>query len=732
MQLNVSSEFYINMKSHLTKTIGTTIACLIAVISFSQTNNSLNFDGSDDYVQTTFSGVAGSADRTFEAWIYLIDTPSGNNCITDYGPQTAGNRNTFIVNSNLAIGYISGGTNANITSSSYVVPVDTWTHVAFVLKSGFGYLYVNGSQVGTGNLSSVNTGTTGTKLRIGQRVPGGSILFNGNIDEVRIWDHARTANEIDSLKGEEICASASGLVAYYRFNEGTANSNNFGVSTALDNSSASNNGTLNNFGLTGSASNWVSGTSITSAPHSDSTISVTSCGSYTSPQGTYTINSGTITEVLTNHLGCDSIVNINVTIKSISFERDTITVCDSFVTNTGVVYKSSRIFNQYFTNAVGCDSIISTLLIVNKSKFDTITENSCGDYISPSGKYTWTTTGEYDDTLTTSNGCDSFIHVNLNIYSPSYGSLYDTACAFYNTIRGVKKYVSGTYIDTIPNANGCDSIISQYVIVNYPADTVIQVNACDSFTTQSGNYTWYTSGKFQEYLTNVSGCDSLIKYQLEIARSTSTSNSTFITSCDDVYVSPSGKQYTVEGTYNDTLPNRFGCDSAFVLEVVFHSDKAPSLLTQNKEILKAYNGFAKSYQWYDCDKQTNLSFGQEATLEWTEQPSSITQFGVEITNNYDNCIDSLYITPEPIVNSVNSINTTNVSVYPNPAGNSLIVKTEKGDFNQIKVYNIHGAVVLSEDYIGEAKLDISSFQAGLYRIELSSNTEVVFANFVKK
>ena len=89
------------------------------------------------------------------------------------------------------------------------------------------------------------------------------------------------------------------------------------------------------------------------------------------------------------------------------------------------------------------------------------------------------------------------------------------------------------------------------------------------------------------------------------------------------------------------------------------------------------------------------------------------------------------ITPVPIINSVNSINTTIISVYPNPAGSSLYVTTEKGDFNQIKVYNVHGAVVLSENYIGEERLDISSLQAGMYRIELVSNTAVAFANFIK-
>lgn len=43
--------------------------------------------------------------------------------------------------------------------------------------------------------------------------------------------------------------------------------------------------------------------------------------------------------------------------------------------------------------------------------------NSCGDYISPSGSYTWNSTGVYVDTLIGqgSHGCDSIITINLTV-----------------------------------------------------------------------------------------------------------------------------------------------------------------------------------------------------------------------------------------------------------------------------------------------------------------------------
>ncbi|WP_417608189.1 LamG-like jellyroll fold domain-containing protein [Owenweeksia hongkongensis] len=221
--------------------------------------NALDFDGVDDYITTTFPGVLGSADRTFEAWIYLDATPSSNVTILDYGTSASGSRNTFIVNPNLQLSFLSGGSNGNLPSSNNVVPVGQWVHVAFVLDNGTGYSYVNGVQVATGNLSGVNTPTGGNDLRIGQRVSGGNIPFAGKIEEVRVWDVARSLTQINLDTATEFCTPQAGLVAYHRFNSGTAGGTNTTITTSIDDSGLNNDGTLQGFALTGNTSNWVTG-----------------------------------------------------------------------------------------------------------------------------------------------------------------------------------------------------------------------------------------------------------------------------------------------------------------------------------------------------------------------------------------------------------------------------------------------------------------------------------------
>jgi len=340
----------------------TLLLAVFSLLSFAQ--NALRFDGINDYVQTTFAGVTGSADRTFEAWIYLYSSPSSNMCILDYGLNAVGSRNTFMVNGSSNLAYIAGGTNTNISSTGAAITVGQWVHVAMVMDNGTGYFYVNGISQGSGSLSGVNTPTIGSNLRMGERVSGGSVPFTGKIDEVRVWNVARTQTQIQNSMNDEFCAIPTGLVAYYKFNNGVAGGSNTGLTTAID-EVAANNVTLTNFALTRASSNWVTGASLSSGSSTPGNATISSCGPYTSNTGHIWSTSGNYVDTLTSPTGCDSIVNVTLTV------------------------------------------------LANSS--NTISATGCNKYTSPSGNFTWTTSGTYTDVLPSANGCDSVLTINLTI-----------------------------------------------------------------------------------------------------------------------------------------------------------------------------------------------------------------------------------------------------------------------------------------------------------------------------
>jgi hypothetical protein len=147
------------------------------------------------------------------------------------------------------------GSTQPIVTSSVALNDDTWHHIAFVKNGTNLYLYVDG--VLSSTTPDLTSGTTANTdpLYLGSR-SNASNWFKGEVDNLQIWNTARSCEEINQLRNCEMTGSESGLMAYYKFNHGYANENNSGVTTLVDATSGGNNGTLTNFALTGATSNW--------------------------------------------------------------------------------------------------------------------------------------------------------------------------------------------------------------------------------------------------------------------------------------------------------------------------------------------------------------------------------------------------------------------------------------------------------------------------------------------
>lgn len=107
--------------------------------------------------------------------------------------------------------------------------VDSWTYYSFVLDFNFHPTtrkqeYVNGQLILSGPTSENKdaVSSVGHSLWMGGRTDGRHNYMKGMIDEVRIWNIARSESQIqatfnDSLGPEYYLTPDSGLVAYYRF-----------------------------------------------------------------------------------------------------------------------------------------------------------------------------------------------------------------------------------------------------------------------------------------------------------------------------------------------------------------------------------------------------------------------------------------------------------------------------------------------------------------------------------
>jgi hypothetical protein len=298
------------------------ISLLFVFLSFFTLNaqNGLNFDGVDDYVQTTAPSVSGTNARTIEAWIkttknYNPSIGGLQGVILDMGTFNLGQRFTFNILWSNSIRIEIGGTGISGTTA---INDGNWHHVAVVYdpsQTTQVYLYIDGQLETSGNFGgSMNFNTGSGNMVIGRRIDNVN-YFEGTIDEVRVWNVARTATEIANTMNSEFCTPPSGMAAYYKMNQGVAGSSNSGLTT-LPEFVSGNDGTLNNFALNGSTSNWVTGYGLTSGS-SQGSITVTECFAYSSPSGNTYTTSGNYTDTITTAFGCDSIISINLTINSI-------------------------------------------------------------------------------------------------------------------------------------------------------------------------------------------------------------------------------------------------------------------------------------------------------------------------------------------------------------------------------------------------------------------------------
>src|SRR5207244_541666 len=112
--------------------------------------------------------------------------------------------------------------------------VNTWSHVAATWDGTTLKLFVNGVQI-AGNVTNA-TIPSSENLLIGRSQIYGQ-PFDGSIDELRIWNTARTQTDIADNRFTFINPATTGLRAYYKFDEGS------GTSTA-DATGLTNSGTL--------------------------------------------------------------------------------------------------------------------------------------------------------------------------------------------------------------------------------------------------------------------------------------------------------------------------------------------------------------------------------------------------------------------------------------------------------------------------------------------------------
>ena len=546
-------------------------------VGYSTTASALNFDGSNDIVSvgtsTTISNM-GLIPFTLEAWVYPTNTAGARSIFRKEGDYNL-YLNGGVLTSEVFPAGGTGGSFVQSAASSTTVPLNQWSHVALVWTGSAANFYINGV-IYAATSTTLSSGAI-SNLNIGMSSIFGN-PFLGSLDELRIWNVARTKCQINTFINCEIPTTAAGLVANYHFNQGVPTSTNTSVTTLIDASGSANTGTLTNFALTGTVSNWVSpgavsnGYSTSLAPlavGASLSSSVICNGQATTLNGTGA-NTYTWTGGVTNAVAFNPTVTTNYVVTGTS----TLTSC----TNTAAATVS--------VNASPSISVNSGAICAGTSFTMVPSGGTTYTFSSGSAVVTPTATASYSVSSTNTLGCVGSAISNVTVNAlPTVSVTSGAICAgnsFTMVASGASTYtyssgsavvtpttnanynVTGTSAGGCVSSNTAVSSITVNVLPTVNASTNASLTCTGQTATLTANgastYTWNTSATtavivinptvtttYTVNATGANGCANVATVTQNVSACTGinalTSNSQLFVS---VYPNPSNGEYTVE------------------------------------------------------------------------------------------------------------------------------------------------------------------------------------------
>ncbi len=485
-------------------------------VADSTTDASIRFNGVHDYVTFGTALSLGAATYTLEGWINIAGAGSllpttGGGGLTNVYPIITKGRNESD-GSNLDMNYFLGlsdtyklvtdfeegatgataGLNHPLTGTT-TLPLNQWQHIAVTYDGNNLRLYLNGNLEATSALiakppqsASIQHASIGSALNSLGVAQG---FFNGKIDEVKIWNRALSATELQPTTSACSPTSTMNLLGYWNFNENGNITANNSVTGGVNGSLVSNNISINPTnggpswacnGFTGNYYRSKNATGTWSVASDWETLNGTTWTVATKPPG-YTdnviISSGTILKVTTGPVSCN-----NLTVNS-----------------GGILYKNTGGTNSYI-NVYG--HIVCNGTIGRGATFDAISFNIEGDTCSITGTGTFdcsrirkTCTGHATTNLT--------FYRDVNLRFPGTAMFNEASSTFFNV-----KIAPGVTVNCLGDVNTANSAGSFAIHgangtdAGYPAGSLIVDGTLNLSGTGSGISTLYLNNTMTFASTN--------------------------------------------------------------------------------------------------------------------------------------------------------------------------------------------------------------------------------------
>lgn len=174
------------------------------------------------------------------------------------------------------------------------------------------------------------------------------------------------------------------------------------------------------------------------------------------------------------------------------------------------VFDQSGDYTISLTTSEGCDSIVLLDLTVLPEKKSFLQAEICEDDLFFIEDFSFDKSGNHKVVLESESGCDSTVELSLSVLPHSEFYFYEEICSGdFISVAGRIFNRSGYYEIVTSSANGCDSIIAFDLLQKEIAEVFIDTTFCFGQPIDFNGERIHLDGTFVYTTTGSNGCDSI-------------------------------------------------------------------------------------------------------------------------------------------------------------------------------------------------------------------------------
>lgn len=489
----------------------------------SNPNSAYSFDGANDYIligDPVPAALRIQNEITLSAWIYATQYPS-NNLGLIVGSQCdacgAAGASIFLDGRTNSDGQPSppghihfqiGNGSWHQSNNNSQVPLNQWVHIVATRKANENAkIYFNGvAQPVTSVAWNGSVSYAGAFFAIGRQRDASNRFFNGQIDEVRVFNRSLSESEVQALYhassvhviSDTLCENESTGIMLFTSQTGISYQLKKN-GTEVGSPQAGNEATLTF--PTGPLSSTTQFTI-------EATNTASACSIVLDTVLTITVNPlPTVTEASVTP---ESLCVSGQAVFSALASPGTISWYDAATDGNAIsilnpVINTSTTYYAEATSPEGCVSLNRTPVTayVHPAYFFPEVHEICNNESYTWHGNTYSVAGTYTTVYTTSNGCDSIYRLKLSV-NPSYSFVEShVICSGDSYIwQGNTYKTSGTYLKEYLTKKGCDSTFTLNLTVNAVDISVVQNGNTLTAGVAGAGYRWLNCADDYSLLTD--------------------------------------------------------------------------------------------------------------------------------------------------------------------------------------------------------------------------------------